>query len=73
LTRFYVGPDFEFSVRLKLKAAEVPVARLARWPKDEKEKKWKGTTFLGWTSWLKTKEFAADDSQVSLTPRYSTV
>jgi type VI secretion system protein ImpH len=71
LTRFYVGPDFEFSVRLKLKAAEVPFANIARW--QPKEKKWAGATFLGWTSWLKTKEFKADDSQVNLTPRYSAV
>ncbi|HLI83228.1 MAG TPA: type VI secretion system baseplate subunit TssG [Bryobacteraceae bacterium] len=53
LTRFYAGPEFEFGFRLILKAAEVPEMRL-------------GHTFLGWTSWLKTRPFPHDDSQVRL-------
>ena len=56
LTRFYVGQEFAFTVRLTLKAAEVPEARLSatRGPQ------------LGWTSWLKTRKFTKDDSQVRL-------
>jgi len=56
LTRFYTGPDLEFGFRLTLKAAEVPESRL-------------GQSWLGWTSWLKTRPFGADDSQVRLTAR----
>jgi type VI secretion system protein ImpH len=53
LTRFYLGNDCEFRFRLVLAAAEVPASRL-------------GETRLRWTSWLKTRPFAADDSQVRL-------
>jgi len=53
LTRFYAGPDFEFSFRLTLRAAEVPASRL-------------GSARLGWTSWLKTRPFERDASQVRL-------
>ena len=56
LTRFYCGPDLEFNFRLTLRAAEVPEARL-------------GQSWLGWTSWLKTTPFSADDSQVRLASR----
>ncbi len=55
LTRFFAGPEFEFLFRLTLRADDVPVARL-------------GKAQLGWTSWLKTRPFSADDSQVCLTP-----
>jgi len=56
LTRFYVGREIDFRFRLTLKAAEVPESRLsvATGPR------------LGWTSWLKTREFAAEDSQLRL-------
>jgi type VI secretion system protein ImpH len=56
LTRFYVGPEFDFSFRLKLGAEEVPESRL-------------GQSRLGWTSWLKTRRFDHDDSQMRLMPR----
>jgi type VI secretion system protein ImpH len=56
LTRFYAGPDQDFGFRLMLRAAEVPVAQL-------------GSCRLGWTSWLKTRPFDRDDSQVRLSPR----
>jgi type VI secretion system protein ImpH len=52
LTRFYVGADYEFGFRLRLKAAEVPATRL-------------GVSRLRWTSWLKTRPFTAD-SQVQI-------
>jgi type VI secretion system protein ImpH len=55
LTRFYAGPEFEFSFRLTIEAAEAPEARL-------------GSAQLGWTSWLKTRPFRRDDSQVELRP-----
>jgi type VI secretion system protein ImpH len=50
LTRFFVGMEFQFAFRFTLKAAEVPAMRL-------------GQARLGWTSWLKVREFASDDSQ----------
>jgi len=57
LTRFFSGPETEFSFRLNLKAGQVPETVLKR---DSR---------LGWTSWLKTKAFTADDSQVVLQGR----
>ncbi len=56
LTRFYAGPQLEFSFRLTLRAAEVPGARLGR-------------SWLGWTSYLNTRGFTKDDSQVRLASR----
>lgn len=57
LTRFYSGVDVEFRFRLTLRYSEVPETRLKR------------TSRLGWTSWLKTQPFTADDSQVILQGR----
>jgi type VI secretion system protein ImpH len=59
LTRFYAGPEQEFTFRLILHRDEVPPARLQR------------NSRLGWTSWLRTKPFTADDSQVRLHGRQS--
>ncbi len=62
LTRFYVGDDFDFTIRLILKAGEIPRARLGL----------KDGSRLGWTSWLTNKKSAApnapkdDDEQVVL-------
>lgn len=53
LTRFYAGPEFELGFQLTLKATEVPQS-------------WLGHAVLGWTSWLKTRPFPHDDSQVRL-------
>ena len=55
LTRFYAGTEFEFAFRLALAAAEIPETRL-------------GQSRLGWTSWLKTRPFGSDNSQVHLRP-----
>jgi len=55
--RFYVREELGFTFRLTLAAAEVPELRLGR------------GGFLGWTSWLKTRPLAADDSQVRLMAR----
>ena len=52
LTRFYAGPEFEFRVRLKIRAGDIPELRL-------------GKSKLGWTTWLKTRP-AKRDSQVEL-------
>ncbi len=61
LTRFFAGMEFDFDAQLILKAREVPrtilTTRARRRP------------MLGWTSWLKTREFAHDDSQVVLRER----
>jgi type VI secretion system protein ImpH len=57
LTRFYAGVDAEFRFRLTLRRREVPETRLRR------------NSRLGWTSWLKTKPFTKDDSQVVLQGR----
>lgn len=54
ITRFYVGNSLDFTVRLRLKADEVPETRL-------------GTARLGWTSWLKTKPLASEGI-IELTP-----
>ena len=59
LTRLLAGLEFDFDVRLTLKAEEVPgcvlTTRAKRAPR------------LGWTTWLKTNAFTEDDSQVVLT------
>jgi type VI secretion system protein ImpH len=57
MTRFYAGVDAEFRFRLTLLKHEVPPTALSR------------NSRLGWTSWLKTKPFPADDSQVVLQGR----
>ena len=55
LIRFYTHGEFDFSSELTLEAKEVPELRLGRGSR------------LGWTTWLKTREFETDDSQVRLT------
>lgn len=52
MTRFYVGEEFEFRIRLKIEAAEIPETRL-------------GQSKLGWTSWVKTRP-CRQDSQVEI-------
>jgi type VI secretion system protein ImpH len=58
LTRLFAGLALDFDVRLILKAAEVPVCRLGR-PAPE-------TPQLGWSSWLKTKDFTRDAADALL-------
>lgn len=60
LTRFYVKREFDFALRLTLHAPEVPALRLGLRYRRR----------LGWTSWLKTRPFTADDSQVTLSPDF---
>jgi type VI secretion system protein ImpH len=57
IARFHAGERVEIDLQLTLQAAEVPPLKLGCGPR------------LGWTSWLKTKDFAADDSQVRLRVR----
>ncbi|MBI4523608.1 MAG: type VI secretion system baseplate subunit TssG [Deltaproteobacteria bacterium] len=52
LVRFFVGQTLDFDVQLILKAAEVPACRL--------EKPGAGGLRLGWSSWLKTRDFTHD-------------
>lgn len=59
LARFYGGAALDFTVRLRLAAAEVPGLRLAA----------VGGPRLGWTSWLATRP-AERDAAVTLIPRH---
>jgi type VI secretion system protein ImpH len=61
LTRFYVGRELDFDFTLTLRAPDVPPTRLSSQPTGPR---------LGWTSWLKTRDFTRDDSQVRLSPRF---
>jgi len=54
LVRYYVDEGTDFDVRLTLQSTQVPPCRLGFGPR------------LGWSAWLKTGDFAADDSQVVL-------
>ena len=56
MARFYAGQEFEFRIRLKLRAAEMPDLRL-------------GKSKLGWTTWLKTHPVKRD-AQVELSAEY---
>jgi type VI secretion system protein ImpH len=58
LARLMAGQEFDFDLRLTLKAGEVPGCVLTTRAKHPPA--------LGWTSWLKTKPFTEDDSQVVL-------
>jgi type VI secretion system protein ImpH len=51
LVRFFVGQTLDFDVQLILRAAEVPWCRLS----DDLS-----SPRLGWSTWLKTEEFASD-------------
>jgi type VI secretion system protein ImpH len=58
LTRFLAGSEFDFDLQLILGAAEVPDCALAT--RDG------ARPMLGWNTWLKTRPFTRDDSQVVL-------
>ncbi|MEM7019392.1 MAG: type VI secretion system baseplate subunit TssG, partial [Pseudomonadota bacterium] len=61
LTRFYIGHELDFDIRLVLKQEEVPECKLDS----------KSGSRLGWTSWLKTKEFE-QPGQVWINPKFFT-
>ncbi|MDH3599243.1 MAG: type VI secretion system baseplate subunit TssG [Candidatus Tectomicrobia bacterium] len=52
LSRFFAGQEYDFEVQLILKAAEVPRSRLGAGGV--------GFTRLGWSAWLKNREFVDD-------------
>lgn len=58
IIKFMVGTEFDFDIKLSLLAKQVPslvlTTRAIRKPR------------LGWTTWLKTQPFKADDDQVVL-------
>jgi type VI secretion system protein ImpH len=56
LTRFIAGPEHDFDVQLILKAEEVPACRL----KSETGAR------LGWSSWVKIREFTRDAEETLL-------
>ncbi|MBS1794062.1 MAG: type VI secretion system baseplate subunit TssG [Acidobacteria bacterium] len=58
IVRFMNGLEFDFDVQLVLQAKQVPSTILTTRAKRR--------PMLGWTSYLKTKPFAADDDQVVL-------
>jgi type VI secretion system protein ImpH len=58
LARFLVGLEFDFDIQLTLKKEEVPDCKMRT--NEESQPR------LGWTTWLKTKPFKQDDSQVVL-------
>jgi len=60
LILFYVGDVLSFYMILLLKGDEVPESRLGR----------TGGPRLGWTSWLKTRDFEAEFGRVRLSPRF---
>jgi type VI secretion system protein ImpH len=59
LTRFFAGQELDTEVQLVLRAAEVPRCRLG----DTSD----GAPRLGWSTWLKTAEFARDADSTLLT------
>jgi len=69
LTKLFAGPELDFDVQLVLKADEVPATRLQATDAYAPR--------LGWTTWLKTKEFERDADEVifagsSLAPQSGT-
>jgi type VI secretion system protein ImpH len=56
LTQFFAGMEFDFDIQLVLQREEVPFCKLSTQAKPA----------LGWTTWLKTRPFRTDDSQVVL-------
>ena len=57
--RYYLRGELGFMFRLQIAAGEVPALRIGR----------AEAAFLGWTTWLKTRPFAANDGQVRLRGR----
>lgn len=56
---YYLRGELGFMFRLQIAAGEVPELRIGR----------AEAAFLGWTTWLKTRPFAANDAQVRLRGR----
>lgn len=60
MARFYVGGEIDFDINLIIKALDVPPARLTSALSNTSGPR------LGWTSWIKTRDFTEDDAQVVL-------
>jgi type VI secretion system protein ImpH len=58
ISRLYSGQECDFDVLLKLKAGEVPECRLLSEGDDG--------AYLGWSSWLKMRDFTADTQDTVL-------
>jgi type VI secretion system protein ImpH len=58
LTRLLTGMEFDFDIKPILKADEVPGCVLTTRAKRR--------PMLGWTAWLKTRDFTEDDEQVTV-------
>lgn len=56
LTEFYAGRELAYTIRLVLRAGQLPPLRLGGEPGPR----------LGWTTWLTTRPAAGDDAQVAL-------
>jgi type VI secretion system protein ImpH len=65
LTRIFVGQELDFDLVLILQAKEVPACRLSK-PGPEALR-------LGWSTWLKTKEFARDPGDARLGSRFTRI
>ena len=63
LTRFYAGQEWDFDVQLILKAAAVPACCLGETGAQAPR--------LGWSTWLKSKEFCRDAEEAVLAGRLS--
>lgn len=61
IVRLLVGLEFEYDIQLVLSREEVPFSAAGTNPNGPR---------LGWTSWLKTRDFAADDDQVVLSDKF---
>jgi type VI secretion system protein ImpH len=58
MLRLVTGLELDFDLQLVVTARDVPACALGAGPEDGPR--------LGWTSWLKTREFTQDDEQVVL-------
>lgn len=58
ITRFFIGLTVDFDTQLILKASDVPACQLRKPGLDALQ--------LGWSSWLKTKEFSRDATDAVL-------
>ncbi len=61
LVRYYVGPEFEWDLRLRVRAAAVPAARLARHGAADGCR-------LGWSSWLNFRPGRRIDGELRIRP-----
>lgn len=64
LTRFFVGQELDFDIRLSLRSSEVPGCQLMAATEHQRGAR------LGWSAWLQSPDKAAlDDKDIILSPR----